>query len=242
MDILLTGASRGLGKALCSRLLRDDNRVWGVARDPVSMEELQGFFGRERFRGTAVDVSDYKAVLEWKDQVLKEGFKPECLIINASIQSDDMSDIFDAEAASVVIDVNLRGAFDSIGAFLPELKKNKGRIVGITSTVALRPSTRSASYAASKAGLSMALRSLRLHFKKEISIGEVCLGPIATEMWEGKKNSLVPSAEKAAKSIAGFALSKGKILYYPFLTTTLLRLSHCLPDSVFAAVSSKILK
>ena len=88
------------------------------------------------------------------------------------------------------------------------------------------------------------MRSLRLKYASDgMRFAEVCLGPIDTGMWEGKRGAMVPSARDAADRIASFALSGGKsILYYPFLSTLLLRLSLCLPDALFASLSSRLLK
>ena len=174
----------------------------------------------------------------------KQSFVPDCLILNASIQNDDLKAGYDHEAGTMTLRTNLEGALACIALFLPDfLEKRQGRIIAIGSTVTLRPSVRSAAYAASKAGLSCALRTLRLRYAHAgISFAQVLLGPLATEMWEGKRNWLVPTPEKAAPIIAKFVLSRKKVLYYPRITTTMLRTSLCLPDSVFAFVSTRLLK
>jgi short-subunit dehydrogenase len=89
----------------------------------------------------------------------------------------------------------------------------------------------------------MAFRCFDLKFASlGVRFRTVILGPMRTEMWEGKENALVPSAQKVAKKIVHFTVSGRTRLFYPFLTTTLLRLSLFLPDRVFALVSARVLK
>ena len=243
MDICITGVSRGLGNTLCRVLLARGHRVWGIARSESALRALESELQNDRFRASVVDITDATALERWRAQMETEKFGCDVLVLNASIQLDDMGETFNAKNAKDVIDVNLTGTLATIGALFPAIQKSHGRIVAVTSTIALRPSVRSASYAASKAGLRMAMRSLRVTYRKSsMSFGDLCLGPVATDMWEGKRSFLVPSAKTTAMAVAPFIESRRKNLYYPFLTTMLLRLSLWLPDSVFAAVSHRVLK
>jgi len=89
----------------------------------------------------------------------------------------------------------------------------------------------------------MAFRSLRARYRGTgVRFKTVLLGPIQTEMWEGKKIPLlIPPPERAARAIARFLPSPRHTLYYPSFTTTLLRLSSWLPDPVFSAASKLLL-
>ena len=110
----------------------------------------------------------------------------------------------------------------------------------VDETAPLRPRS---PYAASKAGASMAFRSLDLRYaKRGVRFKVATLGPIQTAMWEGRHSMLVPSSASAAKALAGFLSSDKASLYFPFITTTLLRLSLWLPDAFFALVSRKLLQ
>lgn len=244
MNICCTGISRGLGRALTRELLANGHAVWGIARERERLELLEKELASPRFFWTQADVTDPSSLERWKDDVLRHSFDPDCLILNASIQQDDLLQSYDHAAGTATLRTNLEGALACIELFLPDfLRKHRGRIVAIGSTVSLRPSLRSAAYSASKAGLSAALRSFRLRYVKDgIDFAQVTLGPIATKMWEGKRSRLVPPPSQAAKAIAKFVCSKRERFYYPPITTRLLRMSLFLPDSLFASVSAHFLK
>ncbi len=243
MHICLTGASKGIGFALCKKLLEDGHTVRAASRHIDSLQEFATKYP-DRFHVRSVDISAEHEVMEWAKEIEKSGMMPDALIVNASVQEEDLKETYDHTAGKKMLRTNLEGALDCIAALHSLLQKNgHGKILAIASTAALRPSMQSAAYSASKAGLAMAMRSLRMKYgNTPVQFKTAYLGPIQTAMWEGKKKSaLVPSAEQAAVALAAFLQSDGSTLYYPFLTTTLLRLTLCLPDRFFSALSKRIL-
>lgn len=246
MDICVTGASRGLGRSLCKCLVTRGHRVWGVARDEKKLHALMASLPQGMFFASALDLGDAASVTAWTQELVSASFVPDIIVLNASIQENDMdAGSYDHSVGHHVLQVNLEGALQCVEEFLPTfLKRGRGRFVAVTSTVALRPSVRSTSYAASKAGLAMAFRTLRLRFApRSVQFALAVLGPIATEMWEGTKDSfLIPSVDQTAESLASFVLSSAETLHYPFLSTTLLRLSLWMPDQWFSCLSKRFLK
>jgi short-subunit dehydrogenase len=218
--------------------------VWGIAREREKLQILEKELASSRFFWTQADVTDHTSLQRWREEMRRRSFEPDCLLLNASVQHDDLARAYDHSAGIRTLRTNLEGALGCVSLFLPDfLRRHRGRVIAIGSTASLRPSTRSAAYAASKAGLAAALRSLRLRYAREgLQCAQVVLGPIATDMWEGKRHWLIPPPADAAKAIARFVTSRKKTLYYPFISTTLLRASLCLPDSLFAFVSTRLLK
>lgn len=244
MNICCTGVSRGLGQALTRELLSQGHAVWGIARDRERLQRLEHELGSGRFFWTQADVTDHATLLGWREEMRIRSFVPDCLILNASILRDDLGPSYDHETGKAILRTNLEGALDCIALFLPDfLRRGSGSIIAIGSTATLRPSVRSAAYAASKAGMSLAIRSLRLRYGPEgIRFAQALLGPVDTDMWEGKRGILVPSPERAARALGRFVCSKRQTLYYPRVTTALLRASLWLPDAVFASISTRLLK
>ncbi len=245
MKICIIGASKGLGEALVRESIRAGHTVYGSARSQEQLLQIERHCGSDHFLWSAADITSPTSVQCLVADMTKHQFVPDLLILTAGIQSDDLTDDgYDHTSGQPVIDVNLSGTLQCIEAFLPAmLRRKKGRIVVVSSTAALRPSVRSAAYSASKAGIAMAMRSLRLAYgDRGVDFKTIMLGPVATTMWEGKKSWLVPSPEKTASAILRFAQSSGATLFYPFLTTTLLRLSMCVPDRLFKKVSGKLMK
>lgn len=239
------GASRGLGAALAQRFVANGDTVFGIARSKESLQKIQDALGSDHFFWTAADITSDSLLEGALREMERQRFVPDILVLNAAIQHYDLRETgYDHSFGEAVIDISLSASLHCIGAFLPMmLKRGHGTIMAVASTAALRPSVQSAAYSAAKAGLCMAMRSLRLFYHgRGVSIKTVMLGPIDTDMWEGKRTMLVPSAYQAAGSIVSFTDAKRLVLFYPFLTTFLLRISLFLPDRVFAAVSAWFMK
>ena len=242
MNISLIGASKGIGFALCRTLLEDGHTVWAIARHTDALGELATHYPN-RLHVRAVDIAVEHEVTEWAKDIEKSNTMIDALIVNASVQEKDLKEAYDHEAGKHMLRVNLEGTLHCIGALMPLLQKNtKSAVLAIASTAALRPSMQSAAYSASKAGIAMAMRAFRLKYGPlPVQFKTAYLGPIRTAMWEGKKSALVPSSENAARALIRFLQSNRSTLYYPLLTTTLLRLTLPLPDRFFSALSKRIL-
>src|SRR3989338_4376964 len=187
MNICLTGVSRGLGKAMARELLAQGHAVWGIALEQEKLQLLEEELASPRFFWTQADVTDHAELLQWREEMRAQSFVPDCLVLNASILRDDLGPTYDHETGRAVLRTNLEGALDCIALFLPDfLERGTGSVIAIGSTATLRPSVRSAAYAASKAGLSAAIRSLRLRYARGgVRFAQALLGPIDTDMWEG---------------------------------------------------------
>ncbi len=235
MRIAVTGATGGIGRELCAELMRRGHDVWGISRSAGNDEGM---------RVSRVDMADPASLLAWKEEMHAQDWLPDAIVLLAALQEEDMTpNGYDAAAANRMLRVNVEAPLACVELFLPDFTaRGRGRFVAICSTAALRPSRRSAAYGASKAALAMAFRSLRLRYATHgLTFGNVFLGPVDAGMWEGKHHPLVPSAKRAASALATFACGKGDSLYFPRLSTVLLRLSLWLPDRAFAAASRLLL-
>ncbi len=244
MNICVTGASKGLGRALCQVLTESEHTVWGVARSEMDLRETEKLCAHGLFHWSEVDITQEDSVRSWEQKMKHKEFSPDVIILNASLQMDDMADGFDLKKGTQTIRTNIEGNFACVSMFLPAfLKRSSGTFILIASTAALRPSVRSAAYSASKAAMAMAFRSFRMRYAKDgIVFKTVMLGPIRSDMWEGRDSFLVASSQSAAQAIVRFLASRSSALYYPRISTFLLRFSLFLPDRFFAAVSSTFLK
>ena len=182
---LVTGASRGIGRAIAERLAAAGASVACVAttadRAAETAEACSAHGATARAWG--VDVSQSAAVTELVAEVQSELGGLDILVNNAGITRDGLLLRMSEEDFDRVIAVNLKGAYNFIRAATRQLMKVRGRIVNISSIVALTGNPGQANYAASKAGLLGLTRAVALELaSRGVCVNAVAPGYIATDM------------------------------------------------------------
>lgn len=175
--IVVTGASRGLGRAICERLIEKDVAVFGLARN---VNEIP-------FASMSCDVSSYESVKSVAQQLKKDGVKVLGLVNAAGIASMNLAVTTPPSVSQSLINTNLLGTIYCCQLFAPLMIRNKeGSIINF-STIAVALGLKGESvYAASKAGVEGFTRS----FAREMADFNVkvnCLapGPIDTSLLKG---------------------------------------------------------
>ncbi len=211
--IVLTGATRGLGRALVGSFAAAGHTVLGCGRSREHVEALRKSFPAPH-RFDALDVMDAAAVEQWAAEVLARGGPPDLLINNAALMNTPapLWRIDPAEFSSV-IDVNVKGVFNVIRAFVPAMvQRGSGVIVNLSSGWGRSTSPDVAPYCATK----YAVEGLTLALAQELPKGMVAVplnpGVIDTDMlrqaWADGA-SAYPKAEEWAKRAAPFLLGLG---------------------------------
>ena len=237
MNILITGASSGIGKSLVEHLTKKGNIVWGIGRRKES-------FPIRNFTYSSRDVQDIRQLKSLKTKMDKSGFHPDVIILAAGIFNNDLSPSFSIEKFKETFNVNLFGGLNVISLFLPEfLRKRSGQFIALSSISAFRPNKNGIAYPSSKSALSLAFRGLDLEYRKKgVCFSNIYLGPVNTSMWEGKKSFLVITPEKAAKLISKTIKTKKSNSYLPFLSTSLFKISRIIPDKLYSYLSENFIK
>jgi len=196
---LVTGASRGIGRAIAQRLARDGADVALVARSVEALAETKGAAeaaGR-RALALAIDIADAKAIQDGVKRVVEEMGRLDIVVNNAGLTRDGLAMRMSDEDWDAVIDVDLKGVFLFCRASLRALLKSPaGRIVNISSIVGMIGNAGQANYAAAKSGLFGLTRSLAKELGgRKVTANVVCPGFIETDMTNGlsaeiKQNSL----------------------------------------------------
>jgi NAD(P)-dependent dehydrogenase (short-subunit alcohol dehydrogenase family) len=211
--IVLTGATRGLGRALLPHFVAAGHTVAGCGRSANHVAKLQKQFGSPHLVA-AIDVTDAKALEAWAKDVLQQLGPPDLLINNAAVMNA-LGPLWAIPAADFdhVIDVNVKGVVNSIRAFVPAMVTRKsGVIVNLSSGWGRSTSPEVAPYCASK----YAVEGLTLAMAQELPKGMAAVplnpGVIDTDMlreaW-GNDASRYPSADQWAKRAAPFLLNLG---------------------------------
>jgi len=199
-NALVTGSTRGIGRAIAEAFAESGARVAVVGRDQQRADEAAAAIGNGA-RGFAADVSDTVAVTKLIDAVEKAFGSIDILVNNAGITRDNIVMRLKDEDWDAVLDANLRGAFASIrAASRGMMKRRSGRIINIASIVGLIGNKGQANYAASKAGLIALTKTVAKELgSRNILINAVAPGFIETEMTA----SMTPEAREAlGKQIA----------------------------------------
>jgi len=182
---LVTGASRGIGRAIALQLAGQGLKVIGTATTDAGAQSitdaLAAFSGS---RGLSLNVNDGPGVDAAIDAIVKEHGALHVLVNNAGITRDMLSMRMKDEDWDAVIDTNLKAVFrTSRAATRPMMKQRYGRIINITSVVGASGNAGQVNYAAAKAGVAGMTRSLARELgSRGITVNCVAPGFIETDM------------------------------------------------------------
>ncbi|SFA41921.1 3-oxoacyl-[acyl-carrier-protein] reductase [Parageobacillus thermantarcticus] len=186
---LVTGASRGIGRAIALELARQGAKVavnyaGSEAKANEVVEEIKNM-GGEAFAIQA-DVSDAKAVEQMVKAVLERFERIDILVNNAGITRDNLLMRMKEEEWDDVININLKGVFNCTKAVTrPMMKQRYGRIVNIASIVGVMGNPGQANYVAAKAGvIGLTKTAARELASRNITVNAVAPGFITTDMTE----------------------------------------------------------
>jgi 3-oxoacyl-[acyl-carrier protein] reductase len=180
---LVTGSTRGIGRAIAQTLSAAGARVAIVGRDQARAQSVAADISPEA-RGFSCDVADVASVTAMVDAVEKEFGAVDILVNNAGLTRDNILFRIKDEDWDAVIDANLRGAFIAIRAASRGMMKRRwGRIINIASVVGLVGNKGQSNYAASKAGLIGLTKSVAKELaSRNILANVVAPGFIETDM------------------------------------------------------------
>jgi len=211
--IVITGVSRGLGRALVHWFARNGHRVIGCARDMDAIRSLNHTPGPDdAFQ--KVDVTDVRAVKAWVDRILKAGGPPDLLINNAGTihPNAPFTDIPPAKFDQV-IDVNVKGVANVMRAFLPAMiQRGEGVIVNLSSGAGVRGYSEISGYCTSKHAVEGLSKSVAMEIPESMAVVPLQPGVINTDMLKlryGERASEHDDPETWAERAGPFLLELG---------------------------------
>ncbi len=180
---LVTGASRGIGRAIAERLAGDGFFVVGTATTDNGAQAISAYLG-ENGKGLKLDVADAESVAEVTKTVNDEFGTPVVLINNAGITRDNLLMRMKDEEWDSIISTNLTSVYRMSKAVLRGMMKAKtGRIINISSVVGATGNAGQANYAAAKAGIVGFTKSMAKEVgSRNITVNTVAPGFIDTDM------------------------------------------------------------
>jgi 3-oxoacyl-[acyl-carrier protein] reductase len=195
MVALVTGASRGIGRAIALALAQAGQKVIGTATSEAGAAGISAALAPHGGRGIVLDVTDGAALQAAIEALVAAEGGLHVLVNNAGITRDTLSMRMKDEDWDAVLDTNLKAVFRaSRAAIKPMMKQRFGRIVNITSVVGASGNAGQANYAAAKAGVAGLTRALARELgSRGITVNCVAPGFIATDMTDA-----LPEAARTA--------------------------------------------
>jgi 3-oxoacyl-[acyl-carrier protein] reductase len=190
----VTGASRGIGRAIAMTLCRAGFDVVLGAREAEKNEELASEIRTCQGKALAVniDVSSLASIKDAFAKAMQEFGRIDVLVNNAGITRDNLALRMKPDDWNTVLQVNLTGAFHCIQQVLqPMMRERWGRIINISSVVGESGNPGQANYAASKAGLIALTKCLAQEMgSRNITVNAIAPGYIETDMTSGLSQEL----------------------------------------------------
>ena len=182
-NIIVTGASGGIGNSIVEKLNQNGANILATGTRIEKLEEL-----KEKFSNIKIlkfDISQHYKIEEFIENATKElGGSLDCIVNNAGITKDNLTIRMSLEEWSKVININLTSTFLMCKYSIKKMLKNKsGKIINITSVVGHTGNVGQANYTASKAGIVAMSKSLAIEYaKKNINVNCISPGFISTAM------------------------------------------------------------
>ena len=188
---LVTGASRGIGKAIACKLAR----AGAKEKAEAVKSEIEAAGGQAEVY--QCDVSDYTACETFIQTVIKEEGSLDILVNNAGITKDGLLMKMSEEDFDKVLDTNLKGAFNTIRfASRQMLRQKGGRIINMSSVVGVSGNAGQANYAASKAGvIGLTKAAARELASRGITVNAIAPGFIETDMTDVLSDKVKEASE-----------------------------------------------
>jgi NAD(P)-dependent dehydrogenase (short-subunit alcohol dehydrogenase family) len=209
---VVTGASRGIGRAIAKRLSAAgaDLALWARDRDALESLALELAANGRLAKAFVVDVTDSAAIDRARDEVRKTMPTVRTLVNNAgAVLRSETVNITDAQCAHVMA-VNANGTFYVTRAFLPDLVRENGRIINIASRAGREGTPLLAAYCAAKHAVVGFTRSLALELRAaRVSVNAICPGSVDTEMLRAGLPDASPdmTPDDIAKTVEFLAVS-----------------------------------
>lgn len=213
MDILISGASTGIGKASAIQLARKGHTVWAGVRSQKSFDDLVKA-NVQGLQPVFLDVCDEKSIVNCVSTIKKQSGILHALVNNAGIAVGGPIEGVSLDDWRLQFETNVFGQIRLIQECLPLLRESKGRIVNVSSIAGKISSPFMGPYSASKFALEAVSDSLRRElYTQGVKVSVVEPGPISTPIWEKSKTIGLEKIEAygpALKKVYGPAMEKFK--------------------------------
>ncbi len=185
-NVVIVGATGGIGSESTALIVKNHAQVFLTGKDPDKLAEVARRNGVDRSRTFQLDITDPEQVERVAAAIHEQASPVDVLINAAGIGIIKPLDSLSYDDFNRTIDINLKGTFHLLKAFLPPMKEaRKGLIINIPGVLGKSPMAGATAYAASKYGLNGMLKSVREELKRtDIRITNLYLGGVDSPFWD----------------------------------------------------------
>lgn len=242
-NILITGASSGIGKEIAQKLAGIDCNLFLAARRVGVLEQIacDNKNMPANIYPVECDVSDLESVKNAYNKIKTIAGYVDVAILNSGVSHRTDKLNYDSTVAQEIFNVNVMGLVHFIEVMLPDFKTRKeGIIAGVSSLADKRGFSKSGFYCASKAAATLILESLRVEMKNyNVKVITIKPGFVKTPMTDKNKFKmplLIPASKAANIIVSGIEKEKS-IIEFPFLTAIGSKLLRIIPDFIFDKIA-----
>jgi short-subunit dehydrogenase len=215
MNIIITGATKGIGRAIAEKFAQDGNRIIVCARNKDELNKMKAEFGSRypltTLEAKVVDMSKKEAVHSFGESIINSGIVPDIIINNAGYFIP--GSVYNEEEGTLeaMIEVNLYSAYHLTRILLPKMMEVKrGHIFNMCSIASLQAYANGGAYSISKFALLGFSKNLREEMKPYgIKVTAVMPGATMTASWEG--SGIDPQRIMEVNDIAELVYSTSKL-------------------------------
>lgn len=221
MFIVITGATKGIGRAIATCLAEEGHQIALCARTASDLEEMKvdllGLINCDNVLINTLDVRDRASIIQFGETVLKEFGHIDVLINNAGVFIPGMINDEEADTFDLVMETNLHSAYFLTKTFLPSMiHRRKGHIINLCSVAGIQGYPNGGSYAISKHALVGFGKTLREEVRQfGIRVTNILPGATWTDSWEGvdlPKDRLMSSRDVARVVKAAIELDENAVM------------------------------
>lgn len=240
----ITGAGKGIGRALAKRLAEDGWVVAASARTQADLDTLAVQCQPGRVEGFPLDITDSAQTATTLNRIARQLGEPDLAVLNAGTHIPVTADDFSVAAVRQLVETNLMGTVHCLAQLMPRFIERKGGHIAVVASVAgYRGLPTSAAYGATKAGLINMCEALRPELARH-GVRLTLINPGFVETPLTAKNDfpmpfLIPVEEAVEHMMRGFDSAAFEVSF-PRRFALLMKLLRILPDRLFFALTRRM--
>jgi len=242
--VWITGAGKGIGRALALKMASEGWTVAASARTVEDLETLIKESDSERIHSFPLDITDTDANHSVLDQIEQQLGALDLAILNAGTHRPMTAANFDVQLVRTLVETNLMGTVNGLGALLPRFRSRRsGRVAVVSSVAGYRGLPTSAAYGATKAALINMCEALKPELDKEgVALILVNPGFVETPLTDGNEFPMpfLVTSEAAAESIYKGLMAERFEIVFPWNFALIMKCLRIVPNGLLFAITSRM--